>query len=51
MRDSLDSQGQLALAMIGGAILAGPILGLWPLVGVIAACGTAIYVANSARRR
>ncbi len=51
MRDSLDSQGQLALAVIGSAMLAGPILGLWPLVGVIAACGTAIYVANSIHRR
>jgi hypothetical protein len=51
MRNSLDSQGELALAMIGGAILAGPILGLWPLVGVLAACGTAIYVANSIHRR
>ena len=37
--------------MIGGAILAGPILGLWPLVGVIAACGTTLYVANLFHRR
>lgn len=51
MRNSLDSQGQLMLAMIGSAILAGPILGLWPLVGVLAACGTAICIANSVHRR
>ena len=46
MRNSLDSQDELALAMIGGAILAGPILGLWPLMGVIAARGTTLHVAN-----
>ena len=51
MRKSLGSNGELALAMIGGAVIAGPLLGWWPLVGVIAACGTSIYIANLFRRR
>jgi hypothetical protein len=46
MRDFLESSGGLAVALIAGAIAAGPVLGWWPLVGIIAACGTAIYIAN-----
>jgi len=41
-----DSSGKLALAMIGAGILAGPVLGLWPLFGILAACGTFVAVAQ-----
>lgn len=46
MRDSEDSTGKLALAMIGGTIVAAPILGIWPVVGIIAVCGSIIYAAR-----
>jgi hypothetical protein len=51
VRDFLETNGELALAMIGGAVLAGPLLGLWPLVGILAACGTSIVIANQFRDR
>jgi hypothetical protein len=51
MRDSLETNGGLFAAMIASAVLAGPVLGLWPLVGVIAAIGTSVYITNSIRRR
>jgi hypothetical protein len=46
-----DSTVKLALAMIGTGILVGPILGLWPLFGILAACGTFICVAQGKGRR
>ena len=49
MRDYLETNGEIALAMIGGAVLAGPLLGLWPLVGVLAAIGTSVYIADMFR--
>jgi hypothetical protein len=50
MRSS-DSSGAFALAMIGSALLLGPLCGWWPLVGVVAACGTSAYLANRFRPR
>jgi hypothetical protein len=51
MRDFIETNSGLALAMVGGAIAAGPVLGLWPLVGVIAACATSVYIASMFRPR
>jgi hypothetical protein len=51
VRDSSDPNGGLMLAMLGSALLAGPVLGWWPLVGVVAACGSYIYVASLFRPR
>lgn len=45
-----DFPEDLAVAMIGGAIFAGPLLGWWPLVGVIAAVGTAFYITSRLQR-
>jgi hypothetical protein len=52
MSDSKDSTGKLALAILSGALVAGPLLGIWPLVGVIVAYGSVICIAKlfSARR-
>jgi hypothetical protein len=51
VRDFLDTNGGLALAMMGGAILAVPIFGLWPLLGIAAACGTSLAIAKQFRGR
>jgi hypothetical protein len=51
VRDFLETNGELALAMIGGAILGAPIFGVLPLLGIVAACGTAIVIANQFRDR
>jgi uncharacterized oligopeptide transporter (OPT) family protein len=46
-----ESTGKLALAMIGTGVLVGPVLGLWPLVGILAACGTFVFVAQQFKDR
>ena len=51
MRGVDDSTGKLALAMIGTGILVGPILGLWPLFGILAACGTFVAVTRQGKGR
>jgi hypothetical protein len=51
MRDSKDSNGTLAIALLGGAVAAGPILGIWPLVGVFVACGSVLFVASLLKDR
>ena len=51
MRGIDESTGGLALAMIGTGILVGPILGLWPLFGILAACGTFVCVASQGKGR
>jgi len=40
----MELDGELVFAMIAGAVVAGPILGWWPLVGVIGAIGTSLYI-------
>jgi len=45
MREPKDSYGTLALAMLGGAVAAGPILGMWPVVSVLVVCGGVIFAA------
>jgi hypothetical protein len=51
MRGSRDSTGELAIAMIAGTVLVGPVLGWWPLVGILAACGSFVYVASQFNKR
>ena len=51
MRGVNDSTGKLALAMIGAGVLVGPVLGLWPLFGILAACATFVCVANQGKGR
>ena len=51
MRRFLDSSGELLLASIDGAVFVGRILGIWPLIGVIAAGGTSLYIASLFDRR
>jgi len=46
VRGISESTGKLALAMIGAGILVGPVLGLWPLFGILVACGTFACVAQ-----
>jgi hypothetical protein len=43
----MEKNGDLIIASLASALLVGPILGCWPLVGVIAAVGTALYINNS----
>ena len=45
-----DFPDDLAVAMVVGAIVAGPLLGWWPLVGILAAVGTALYIASRPKR-
>ncbi|MCY2987899.1 MAG: hypothetical protein NTY19_08570 [Planctomycetota bacterium] len=45
-----DFPEDLALAMVVGAIVAGPVLSWWPLVGILAAVGTALYIASRPKR-
>ena len=45
-----DINENLAVAMVVGAIVAGPLLGIWPLVGVLAAVGTALYITSRPKR-
>ncbi|MCY2986439.1 MAG: hypothetical protein NTY19_00990 [Planctomycetota bacterium] len=40
----------LAVAMVVGAIVAGPLLSWWPLVGILAAVGTALYITSRPKR-
>jgi hypothetical protein len=35
MPDPHETTGKFTLAMIGGAVVAAPLLGIWPVVGVI----------------
>jgi hypothetical protein len=35
---------RLALAMLVGGVLAAPTLGVWPLLGTLAATATALYI-------
>jgi hypothetical protein len=51
VRGTDESTGKLALTMIGAGVLLGPIMGLWPLVGILAACGTYFCVANQGKGR
>ena len=51
MRGIDESTGKLALALIGTGVLVGPVLGLWPLFGILAACGTYLYAANQGKGR
>jgi len=51
MRDSEDSTGKFMLAMIGGAVVAAPMLGIWPVIGVIAVCLCVIGVAKLLQHR
>jgi hypothetical protein len=37
--------------MIGTGVFLGPVLGLWPLVGILAACGTFVCVAQKFKDR
>lgn len=46
MQDTDSFPAGLAVAMLGGAIFAVPILGWWPLVGIAAAVIAAQYVAD-----
>ena len=39
------------LTMIGTGVLVGPVLGLWPLFGILAACATFVYVAQGKGHR
>ena len=39
------------LAMLGAGLLLVPLGGWLPLIGVAAACGTIVYIANQANRR
>ena len=45
-----DFPQRLAITMIGSAIIAGPLFGAWPLVGVLAAIGTSLYLGRVLRR-
>ena len=51
MRGIDESTAKCALALIGTGILVGPILGLWPLFGILAACGTFVAVAGQGKGR
>ena len=51
MRGIDESTAKLALAMVGTGVLLGPIMGLWPLVGILAACGTFVAVAGRGKGR
>ncbi len=45
-----DFPDRLAIALIGGAIIAGPLFGAWPLVGILAAIGASLYLGHVLRR-
>lgn len=51
MRGIDDSTGKLALTLIGTGVLVGPVLGAWPLLGVLCACGTYLFVASQSKGR
>jgi hypothetical protein len=42
---------ELVLSAVASGVLVAPVLGLWPLVGVLAAVGTSIYIAGMFRSR
>jgi hypothetical protein len=44
VRKRLETNGGLMLAMLASGLLLVPIMGWWPLFGVAAACGTAVYL-------
>ena len=40
----MELDGELVAAMLIGGLAVVPILGWWPLVGIIAAIGTSLYI-------
>jgi len=49
--NKLEIDGGLVLAMIGGGLLMVPSFGLLPLLGIAAAIGTSIYIAEQFNSR
>ena len=48
-RQEIEYPAKAAAALIAGGLAAAPLFGLWPLVGVIAACVTAFYIIRPSR--
>jgi hypothetical protein len=51
VRKQLEVNGKLMLAMLGTGVLLAPLAGWWPLIGIAAACGSWIYVADKLNNR
>ena len=51
MRKKLETNGGLMLAMLTTGVLLAPFAGWWPLIGIAAACGTSVYIAEQFNKR
>ena len=51
MRKQVELNGGLMLAMLGAGLLLVPLGGWLPLLGIAAACGTSLYIAEQFNKR
>ena len=51
MREKIEMNGGLVLAVLASGLLLVPLGGWLPLLGIAAACGTSVYIAGQFNKR